>query len=461
VNPRVRQRLLDDPDRLALQELQVHLIVGDDLVLLLPAADFRDGIGAIHPGAEVVIAAMERREPFLAAAVLGLLDAHERVLAFERVAALVQEIRLRGDEFEPWVRLELGEALLDEVRRERVVGRKRHEEVAFRPVGHLRHGLRHPAVLVERHQLDARVVERRVALHDLAEVVRRAVVQDQDLVDLARLGEDGGHRCRQKARMVVAGDADRDLDAFDGRRHERVLLLHVIVFGLGAVLVLRPDRLRPDRLIHRPAVGEHDADVLLEEAAVELVVREDGQALIEAAELLHHGRLHHQGGAADGHVLQVDERSQPRRPRAVVRPHPVLLPLRPQAHRVLLPVRAASGEPPHAVDVRIRFEVIHLLGELLRRDDLVRGDDADVFPARLADGEVRALRNAAVLIEPEIANATIVEALDRALQILGRSVVNDNQLPALIGRCADGGDHLLRPLDLIADLGTDGYQRRV
>src|SRR3990167_804002 len=84
VNPRMRQRLLDDLDgfpAIPMQEFQVHLVVGNDLVFLLPAADLRQSFRAICADAEIDVADIQSIKPFLARHIDGLADAPERMVS--------------------------------------------------------------------------------------------------------------------------------------------------------------------------------------------------------------------------------------------------------------------------------------------------------------------------------------------------------------------------------------------
>ena len=211
--------------------------------------------------------------------------------------------------------LKFCETALDERRRERIVCGKGYEEIACCPVRHLIERFLHPPVLIERHDFDAWIGELQ---HDRFEIICRAVVQNENFVHLARLRQHGCHGFRQETRVVVARNADRHFP-IGGRQDERMLGTNDSQFLVGELDILRPDRIRAGGLVDGPSVRQDHADVLVEESAIKLVVRERPQPLVQAPKFVHDGLLHHEARAADRHAFKVHQRTQPRRARAVMR----------------------------------------------------------------------------------------------------------------------------------------------
>src|SRR3990167_11312322 len=53
VQPGMRQVFLYDVDVFSLKKFEIHLVITDDIIFLLPAPDFRDRKRAIHPRTEI------------------------------------------------------------------------------------------------------------------------------------------------------------------------------------------------------------------------------------------------------------------------------------------------------------------------------------------------------------------------------------------------------------------------
>src|SRR3990167_11391560 len=63
MQPGMRQVFLYDMDVFPLKKLEIHLIITDDIIFLLPAPDLRDRKRAIHPRAEIDVPVIKSLQP--------------------------------------------------------------------------------------------------------------------------------------------------------------------------------------------------------------------------------------------------------------------------------------------------------------------------------------------------------------------------------------------------------------
>ena len=188
--------------------------------------------------------------------------------------------------------------------------------------------------------------------------------------------------------------------------------------------------------------------MILKEAAVEFMVREDRQALVHVAKRLHDAALHQQACPADWGV-KLQQILEPSFVRAVVRAEHGLLPQRPRAHLAL------AWKAPDAIDAWMLVHVLHLVIKLAWRDDFIRCEQAEVLAFRFLHGDVDALRDSYVLIEPDEPDAAVVELCDDCLQVFGRSVIDYNQFPILERLPGDTLDHRFEADGVVENLRAD------
>ena len=110
-------------------------------------------------------------------------------------------------------------------------------------------------------------------------------------------------------------------------------------------------------------------------------------------------------------------------------------------------------------DFRMRFEKVELLGDAGRARDIVAVEPGDVASARMIERIVARRGYAAVGPLRDDPDARVVERADHVQRMIGRSVVDDDELQVLIRLIEDAADRLADELRAVIDRQQDGNGR--